>query len=342
MKNVFLGKWQNIIGLNFFLLFYGFILFYGLKNAGFQNTFLDALVSVLVLTPLLIGMSFLLYFYRPKKDSFLYILGLSLFLTGLYVGIVKSLHLHLDFMVESKKTLSETMIFRWFGTFIIFNLFGFICFLFYVNKEKAQLHAHLLTSEKLARDTEISKLQYQFQPHFLFNSLNSIYALIGSQPEKAREMIVLLSDFMRFVSNKDYNATSTLKNEISAIEMYLEIEKVRFSNRLKTQIELMPGTLNAQIPILILQPLVENAIKFGLYETLDQVEIKINSYLLDNHLVVEISNPFDISLQNQKKGTGFGISSVKKRLELSYFRHDLVKISEIENVFKIKITIPQV
>ena len=126
------------------------------------------------------------------------------------------------------------------------------------------------------------------------------------------------------------------------MQLYLEIEKVRFGNRLNIEIENTEENLTKEIPPMLLQPLVENAIKFGLYDTLGQVTIQIQSSFQTPYLIIQIINPFDIETANPNKGTGFGISSIQRRLNLIYNRTDLLKTEVINNNFITRIQIPQI
>ena len=116
----------------------------------------------------------------------------------------------------------------------------------------------------------------QLQPHFLFNSLNSINALIGFKPDEARKMIHQLSDFLRGTLKKDDDQLQvTLNDELQHLNLYLEIEKVRFGHRLQTEISCDERSGSAKLPSMLLQPIVENAIKFGLYDTTGEVVVSL-------------------------------------------------------------------
>lgn len=196
-------------------------------------------------------------------------------------------------------------------------------------------------SEKMVRDAELYNLRQQLQPHFLFNSLNSIIALIGSKPTEARNMTFQLSDFLRGTMRKDEKQFTTVEEEINHLSLYLDIEKVRFGHRLSTEFEYEEDVLSGKIPVMILQPLVENAIKFGLYNVTDQVTIKTKILLENNLLSIEISNPFEQDQPEQKKGTGFGLTSIQRRLYLLFGRTDLLQTSVDGNTFISTLRIPQ-
>ena len=140
---------------------------------------------------------------------------------------------------------------------------------------------------------------------------------------------------------KDEKQFTTVEEEIKHLSLYLDIEKVRFGHRLQTEFIFQEGVLNAKIPVMILQPLVENAIKFGLYNITEQVKITVELALKNNLLNVKISNPFDEAQPISKKGTGFGLTSIQRRMFLLFSRTDLLQ-TEIEgNTFISTLRIPQ-
>ena len=196
-------------------------------------------------------------------------------------------------------------------------------------------------AERLLREAELSNLRQQIQPHFLFKSLNSISALAGSRPEEARKMIQQLSDFLRGTLKKDDQQLVNLSDELQHLNLYLEIEKVRFGHRLQTEIVSSDETLPLKIPTLLLQPIVENAIKFGLYDTIGETSIKISCKKDGQFLIVQVENPYDASTAKPKKGMGFGLNSIQRRLYLLYHRNDLLSAQQRENIFITIVKIPQ-
>src|SRR5690606_3342986 len=148
-----------------------------------------------------------------------------------------------------------------------------ISWMWFFMNEQQELQLRSADMEKLAREAELTTLRQQLQPHFLFNSLNSISALAGSRPEEARKMIQQLSDFLRGTIKRDDHSMILLREEFHHLQLYLEIEKVRFGHRLDTQIQQSEDVETLKLPALILQPIVENAIKFGLYDTIGKITI---------------------------------------------------------------------
>lgn len=211
---------------------------------------------------------------------------------------------------------------------------------FYVNDQEEN-KKRKDEAELLHRDAELSKVRQQLQPHFLFNSLNSISALAGSQPEQARKMIQQLSDFLRGTLKKDEQQLVPLSEELQHLKLYLDIEKVRFGYRLNTDIRTDEMSLKMRLPSLLLQPIVENAIKFGLYDTTENITVRINAKQSGTDLSVQVENPFDPTTSIPKQGTGFGLNAVQKRLSLLYSRNDLLSTEQKDSIFITSLIIPQ-
>jgi LytS/YehU family sensor histidine kinase len=208
-------------------------------------------------------------------------------------------------------------------------------------REQQQAEERKLALEKLAREAELHTLQQKLQPHFLFNSLNSISALVGSRPEQARCMIQQLSEFLRGTLRKDDQQLVPLQDELQHLQLYLDIEKVRFGHRLQTVLEHQEESLRLRLPVLLLQPVVENAIKFGLYDTIGDTTIRVSARAEAGYLVLVVQNPFDPATQQPRRGTGFGLDFVRRRLYLLYARPDLLAVEQTGALFITTIKIPQ-
>lgn len=192
----------------------------------------------------------------------------------------------------------------------------------------------------MAKEAELYHLKQQLQPHFLFNSLNSINALVKSQPEKAREMVLNLAEFLRGTIKKDDQKWVSIAEEKEYLDLFLEIEKIRFGHRLKVEIQVEEASKEMKIPQLLVQPLLENAIKHGLYGMTGEVDIHIAFVVDGKYLKITITNPFDPE-SAPTKGAGFGLEVVKRRLYLLFGRNDLLETHQSENIFKVNLKIPQ-
>jgi LytS/YehU family sensor histidine kinase len=224
--------------------------------------------------------------------------------------------------------------------FLVSGCAAMMSILWYNLQEQKENEQRKSAAEKLAKDAELYKLQQQLQPHFLFNSLNSVSALAGTQPELARKMIHQLSDFLRGTLKKDDHQWVTLKEELQHLQLYLDIEKVRFSHRLHTEITVDEESTTCKLPAMLLQPIVENAIKFGLYDTIETITIRVKAVSLNNYLVITVENPFDNDT-SPTGGTGFGLTSIRRRLYLLFARNDLLETNSTANIFTTTVKLPQ-
>ena len=154
-------------------------------------------------------------------------------------------------------------------------------------------------------------------------------------------MKTFLSDFLRGTIRKDDQQYLSLEEEIKHLYLYLEIEKVRFGHRLKTEIDYQEASKKMKLPSLLLQPLVENAIKFGLYDTIGEITIRLEATAAENFLHIRVENPFDPETSQTKPGTGFGLNSIQRRLYLLYGRNDLLATHQNSNTFTTELKIPQ-
>lgn len=169
----------------------------------------------------------------------------------------------------------------------------------------------------LAQHAELKALRMQIDPHFLFNSLNSISALTTTNPELARTMTTTLADFFRKSLSYGAKDTIPLKEELSLLNHYLDIEKIRFGKRLSVTMVIDPSTNDDHVPPLILQPLVENAIKHGISDSVEGGMVTILSQRKNDRLFLTVENPLEDDAP-KKKGAGMGMEIVRQRLQTIY------------------------
>jgi LytS/YehU family sensor histidine kinase len=191
------------------------------------------------------------------------------------------------------------------------------------------------------REAELNMLKSQINPHFLFNSLNSVSSLTVSNPQKAQNMIVKLSDYMRYMVSVKADQLTSFRAEFQNIERYLAIEHIRFGNRLIYEPVVQDLCLDFPIPSLILQPLFENAIKHGVHESTEPITISLRCTLVNGMLEVLIRNNFDPEGQI-RKGTGIGLKNIADRLRLHYNSDNLLKIVKTETHFEVRLYFPSV
>jgi two-component system LytT family sensor kinase len=224
------------------------------------------------------------------------------------------------------------------GVFI-FGLVILTYYLFISLHNLAEKNAREAKLESLVKETELKMLRSQINPHFLFNSLNSISSLTITDPEKARDMVVKLSEFMRYALSRKDEQPVSLQNELENLRLYLDIEKVRFGDKLITEENIEPGCLEFKIPVMLLQPLYENAVKHGVYESTESVKIITDVKIIDRYLEITIRNNYDPS-PSLKRGTGTGLLNVTRRLELFYGNKASLKTLKENGDYLVSLYIP--
>ncbi len=238
-----------------------------------------------------------------------------------------------------REFLDESYIWRLIIGVLYYSITVLIFYLIKYYQDMQERLNRELELQNLLKDSELRMLKSQINPHFIFNSLNSISALTISKSESAREMVIKLSDFLRYSLGKDSVEMNPLEEEIKNVSLYLDIEKVRFGNKLKFEKEVSDSCLKVEVPNLILQPLFENAIKYGVYESIEQVTIRLKCETIDDLLHILITNNFD-SEAMPLKGEGIGLDNVRKRLSLVFGRNDLLKVDQSGDEFSVTMKIP--
>jgi len=237
--------------------------------------------------------------------------------------------------------LNDSFIARLATGILYYGVTLLIYHLFIYNKELEAKNLNEAKLNLLVKESELNVLRSQLNPHFLFNSLNSISSLTISDPETARDMIIKLSEFLRYALRHGEREKTRFSDEIKNIELYLQIEKIRFGEKLIFEKEIGKGCEQGLIPNMILQPLFENAVKHGVYESTEPITIRMSCKAVVPNMEIRIRNNFDSS-HVSRKGAGIGLRNVRNRLMLIYGRDDLVHILKSENEFEVKLQIPQI
>ena len=278
--------------------------------------------------------------YTPnRKNGFLLVIFPLLLSGGLVWGHAQLLDWWFAEDSDYLELLESSFLYRWVFLGVVIQLLAVLA----VVISKLVGHEELSRREgqllQLSKDAELAQLRQQLQPHFLFNSLNSIHALVLASPQRAREMVLLLSDFLRGTLRSEGQSRISLSDELKYLGMYFDIERVRFGHRLLVEMEVAPEVESLKIPPLLVQPLVENAIKYGLYGTLGEVTIRVSCQKEENYLLITVQNPFDPQ-DSGPEGIGFGLSSIERRLFLIFGRTDLLLKSAENNLFQVQLKLP--
>ncbi|GMT46146.1 MAG: hypothetical protein IEMM0006_1978 [bacterium] len=340
-KNYFisyLAIWGLIIAVHTLVLNF----FYGING---MVSLTDSLVFNLIF--LLIGYSlwYVIRFNLREKPSFLDLIFNHLIIAIVVIALwlltgyftMQSFYGTDDFyMAFLKSSLAWRAV---MGTFyyLLFVMFYYLILYYDDLQEKLKTESKL---QNLVTRAELETLKSQINPHFLFNSLNSISSLTMTSPEKAQEMVIKLSDFLRYSLSHDKNEKTSLQKEFENLKRYLEIEKVRFGKRLNFVYNIPESCYDHMIPNMILQPLIENSIKHGVYNSSDEVQVEIGCKEEKDYLVIEISNDYDPEVK-KPKGEGIGLKSIRKRLQLIYLRSDLLEIAADKMVFRAILRLPK-
>jgi hypothetical protein len=232
-------------------------------------------------------------------------------------------------------------------------LFFFIAWSAFYLASEAQREAlgaerRLADAESAAQAAQVRALRYQVNPHFLFNTLNSLSSLVMTgRTDRAETMLLALSTFFRTSLSLDPGANVTLAEEIDLQRLYLDIEKARFPDRLHVEIDVPQELEQARLPALLLQPIVENAIKYGVSKSRKAVVIRIEARHLDSHrMVVEISNRLKNGGKEEltaatHEGTGLGLANVSQRLEARWGSRASCRYGAMTGGgFKVSLTMP--
>jgi sensor histidine kinase YesM len=197
----------------------------------------------------------------------------------------------------------------------------------YVKQQEATFKA-----ETLAKDVQLKMLRYQINPHFLFNVLNSVHALIDENKDKAKKLIVEMSEFYRYTLNNK-EQTITLKKEVEAVQKYLEIQKTRFEEKFDFKIEIDEAANEAVIPSFVVHLLIENAVKYGIKSNEHSLSIRLLAKMISHALVITVSNTGNLMPKTDTNftnidGTGNGLENIMNRLELFYNENATFSLTE--------------
>ncbi len=280
----------------------------------------------------------------------------SILLTALWITIICIISTHIWFIADallsnvivgssaitSRTLLSiEGTIISRIPTLVAWSGFYYIINLWYEwdsEKQRAE------KADLLAHKAQLQMLRYQLNPHFLFNSLNTIKALVEEDRLKAKEVINELSEFLRYSLLSKNFSNVPLKNELEAIKHYFEIQKIRYEENLEVNFDIEPSAEEFPVLSFFIYPIVENAVKYGMRTSELPLKIWINARVLKDELEINIENTGKWISEKEKimeidKGTGTGIENVKARLDNAFSENFSFNIeqTEVKVIVKIKI-----
>lgn len=254
----------------------------------------------------------------------------SISLTSLFTGFVDGYN---DF-------IRETLWVRALTGYLFATIINLLFYNFYLIRYSREAQDRENQLKELVQRTELQALKNQLNPHFIYNSLNSISSLTMTAPDKAREMVMRLSDFLRYALKQDAMHMAPLEKELENIESYLQIEKVRFGEKLVYSLEADPGFKRQSLPVMILQPLFENAVKHGVQKSEGPVEIRFAVEQAGEDVKLKVSNVFDQQFA-RFRSEGVGLENIRNRLRLIFGNGNLLSIKAENGLFTATLTLPR-
>ncbi|HZK94851.1 MAG TPA: histidine kinase [Prolixibacteraceae bacterium] len=307
--------------------------------------FIDGLTFYLVLGLLGIAVWYVVRYNDPEKSAVIQIfashVAASVVFTSLWIvssGIIVKILINNPLYDQY---LNDLIPERIIGGIIYYVLLVSIYYTYVYSQHNREKQLREAEWQHQIRKTQLSALKSQINPHFLFNTLNSIASLTLTNPEKAHGMVIALSDFMRYSLRKQPNDMVTLEVELRNIGLYLQIEKIRFGNNLLYRFDVEEACNHHLIPNLILQPLFENAIKYGVYEASKPVEVILEAKKLPGLMEIKLINDFDPE-SVPLKGEGVGLANINDRLRILYGSSRLLTVMRGESQFSVTMVIPDI
>jgi hypothetical protein len=247
-----------------------------------------------------------------------------------------------NFVPTVASAMEDAWVSMWLAGAATYLCMMFLIYALHAADEGEASARRALQSDVASRDAELRALRAQVNPHFLFNCLNSISSMTSRDPEGARRMCLELADFFRSSLKAGAEQRITLAMEVQLLRRYLDIEQVRFGDRLVVDMELSDEASRALVPPLLLQPLAENAVRHGVATLIEGGRVRIAAARAAGRVEITVENPFDPDARHS--GTGVGLANVRDRLEAAYrgqasVRADTTLDGEVP-VFKVSLSIP--
>ena len=183
-------------------------------------------------------------------------------------------------------------------------------------------------TEAAAKDAELRALKSQINPHFLFNALNSIRALIVEDPERGQAAVTKLAEMLRYALQSSVTETVTFDAELRFVEAYLALEQIRFEERLNVQLDIPPETLDRTVPPMVVQTLVENAVKHGIARRRDGGNVQVSAQIDAGRLKILVRNDGGLATPSPETSQQLGLRNVEERLRLIFGPDSSIKLFE--------------
>ena len=337
----------QIVGWTIYFLF-SILLLYSTNDFSLTfNLFLFGFLSILASILLSHGIRYIIIRYHVISWKIINIVLMTValsivsgFLLDTFQFFIEAKLITVDFVVEPlENDVFEWPSFLWAvsRSIILFMLWSGFYYAFIISEKSREQEILNLKWEASKNEIELKNLRAQLNPHFLFNSLNSIRALIGLNPEEAKKSVTQLSNLLRRSINLGKLRLIPLKEELDLVRIYLSLEHIRFEERLTTKFSVEDAALNCEIPPLMIQTIVENGIKHGISKAIEGGGIEVNCSYMDGELNIIVKNSGQLA--SVKDSNGVGLSNTKKRLEILFGKKAFFHIYEEKEQVVTKITI---
>lgn len=277
----------------------------------------------------------------PSRLALTHILGAAV-LSLLWIQLAKGLALALSRSPNFANTpahLASRLPILFGAGFLLYLLSVAYNYVLVSMEASREAEARAMETSILAREAELKALKAQVNPHFLFNSLNSISALTSVDPKRAREMCILLAEFLRMTLGLGEKAVIPLSEELDLLDRFLAVEKVRFGSRLKVEASIQEDSRTLLVPPLVLQPLVENAVIHGIANLPEGGKIRFVAEAQNGHLYLTVENTFDPDSTSTRRN-GMGLANVRRRLEGRYSNEASMQVTAEAGQFRVQLSLP--
>lgn len=307
------------------------------------SLFLSCGLGILITHVMRLNIHGLKVLEKPLKIQIAYLLSLTVAFAILYGVAMEAMDYLLGFNPErlQKYTKMQRLFFSSFNALWLLLVWNMIYYIYhYVERNRTQ-ELDTFRLEAVVKELELKTIKAHINPHFIFNALNSIRALVDENPERARTAITELSNILRSSMQAEKMETVPLQQELDIVKDYLALEHMRFEERLRIEMVIDEDTLNQPVPPMMLQTLVENAIKHGISKQINGGLIKIVSDFNDHHHELIVQNSGTLNGYANEPKEGFGIRSTQDRLNLLYQGKAQFQIREINgNMVESKVIMP--
>lgn len=327
----------QFLGWTIYFLF-SLLLLYSGEEINFTGRLLTfAFVSILTSILISHGIRFVIIKQSLIVKPVFILISTTLVLVTVGAIILEAVQFSFEILVNAdylvSTTEAEEEVFKWseflfavFRSMILFLLWSGFYFAFIISEKSHAQEILNLKWEASKNEIELKNLRAQLDPHFLFNSLNSVRALIGMNPELAKSSVTHLSNLLRRSIQMARARVVPLSEELELVQIYLELEQIRFEERLSFEFKISPDSYTCEIPPVMLQTIVENSIKHGISKEVNGGKILIESTFEDNTLVIKVINSGSLKLESNENG--IGISNTKKRLAILFGAKGHFKIEQ--------------